>query len=600
MRKFKLKGYGFLRDIITYLRLGWKSRLFSYYLKSCCEILLFNLNRFRQALDYVKRNRIQSINAEKVQRLKKISAGLHLLLPTDPLFTYSILIPVKHSHPSYFRKSLQSALDQTAPSLEILIGFERKQSALIYQILEELKQSFPNKIREFHFHSLTDLPQNELAKRANGNFLFILEENDWIRPDLLFRYEQTLRALPHPQWTVLYCHENKITEKDEVIPMTEIHKPLLHFPFFFGNFSERGLMVPKCLWNKIGGLRSAYQEAKGEDLILRLETAGAVFQLIPVCLYSQRMIPGKTHQIEEKSQEMLMRSLTDYTKAKGLDWTWSLGYDHTIRAIPSIQQHNTIQVIVPFKDQKALTLSCIQHVLKQKEVNIKLTAVDNASTDVSISQEICSLGAEVLTINEPFNYSRLNNLAVNCTKTASNCEILLFLNNDVDLEEGALIEMLRWIDQPQIGMVGCRLHYPDGRLQHGGVYLDYTQYHDRLPYNMQWNHAEKIHSFPSMKLTKKLGIVPAVTAACALIKRQIFLEMGGFDEIWYPIAYSDTNLAIRLSLIGLKCFYTPYAVGTHHESISRKEVIEDYENSLWLHQLLLRNRHQFPFFSKEF
>ena len=148
-----------------------------------------------------------------------------------------------------------------------------------------------------------------------------------------------------------------------------------------------------------------------------------------------------------------------------------------------------------------------------------------------------------------------------------------------------MAEMSRWIDQPQIGMVGCRLHYPDGSLQHGGVDI-----YSRGPITrMTWEHIERFSTFDkTMNLTKRIRIMKAVTAACAMVKRQTFLDVGGFDEVWYPIAYSDTNLAVKLTMKGLKCLYTPYAVGIHHESVSRScDNIEDYENSRWLHQLYL-------------
>ena len=73
---------------------------------------------------------------------------------------------------------------------------------------------------------------------------------------------------------------------------------------------------------------------------------------------------------------------------------------------------------------------------------------------------------------------------------------------------------------------------------------------------MRWEHREKFHSFEDLDVSNSLGIVDAVTAACAMIKRQTFLDVGGFDEIWYPIGYSDTNLAMKLAARGLKCFYS--------------------------------------------
>ncbi len=221
--------------------------------------------------------------------------------------------------------------------------------------------------------------------------------------------------------------------------------------------------------------------------------------------------------------------------------------------------------------------------LEQRNTCFKITAIDNESEDSSIADEIRALNGEVISVKEPFNYSRLNNLAVEMTQTSQECDILLFLNNDVELQPDALEEMLRWVNQPQIGLVGCRLHYPDGRLQHGGVKL-ILQGGEK----MHWEHIEKLRTLEELNISNMLGVVDAVTGACAMMKRATFIEVGGFDEIWYPIGYSDTNLAIKIAAKGLKCFYTPYAMGVHHESISRKESIEDYESSWWLHHLLIK------------
>lgn len=587
MKKACQKGFRFAKDITDYFIYGWKSSLFSFYLHHFIRQLTFDLNKFRHQL-FTKRNNIKHIEEEKVSKLKKVTAGLHALLPPYPHFTYSLLLELNHPHPPFFRKTLQSIFDQTTSRLEVLIGSKKEFSSSIQQIIEEFKTKFPYQIQEYVVDS-ESLVFNELSQRAKGYYLLLMGQEDWIRPDLLFRYEQTLRMINQPGQEVLYCDENQINELDYSIPQMGTQKSSLHFPFFFTSFSERGLLIPKHLWDQVGGLCATYREATYIDLILRLEVAGALFQHIPICLYSQRVKASHSSQ-QIGSQQNLLAALSSYTRAKGLDWQWSLGYDSYMRAVPAIHHSHAIQVIVPFKDQKDLTLSCIRSVLKQKEVTLKITAVDNGSSDGSIAEELRALGVEVLTINEPFNYSRLNNLAVQQTQTASQCDLLLFLNNDVDLEEGALVEMVRWIDQPGIGMVGCRLHYPDGRLQHGGVHLDCY----RLPTQMHWEHIEKLLTFDEMKQTKQLGTTHAVTAACALIKRQTFLDVKGFDEVWYPIAYSDTNLAVKLGLIGLACFYTPYAVGVHHESVSRKEGVEDYENSRWLHQLILKHHYQMP------
>lgn len=596
MKKAAKKGYQFLKDIFQYFQYGWKAKLTSTYSRLFAGHLIEHLNRFRHAL-YTKQPDIKHLDEEKIAKLKHTAKGLYSLLPSDPRFTYSILMPVSQPHPRFFKRALQSLIDQAASPLEILIGFEKPPSAALHQVLNSLKEHYPDKIKEYRFDAeQKPLILNELAKQATGHYLFIMGQEDWIRPDLLFRYEQTLRLLPQPELAVLHCSEHKVNDHDYVIPQRKFKQTSLHFPFIFDLMQLSGLLVPKHLWDQVNGIGHWPPLIQNEDLILRLEALGAHIQSLPFYLYFKRQLPKK--QKVQQSREVLLHVLNHYTCAKGLNWAWQLGHDgHYLRAIPSLKQEHHVQVIIPFKDQKKLTLSCVQHVLKQKGVNLTITAVDNASADRSIARELTDLGVEVLTIQEPFNYSRLNNLAVKQTTAAAHCDVLLFLNNDVDLEEEAILEMLRWIDQPQVGMVGCRLHYPDGRLQHGAVSLNPSHsFNNDL---MHWEHIEKWCRFDEMQQTKQLGINDAVTAACAMVKRDNFIRVGGFDEAWYPIGYSDTNLAVKLRLIGLKAFYTPYAAGIHHESVSRKEGIEDYENSYWLHRLILEKQHHYSsyFFS---
>jgi GT2 family glycosyltransferase len=567
----KLKvGLRLLKDMGNYFYWGWKSSLLKPYLKNFAKLSKEHLFSFHST-HLLRFNKI-SIQDKAWTRMQNTARGLYSLLPQDKRFSYSILLPVNNSSLPWLERSLLSIIQQTPPSLEILIGYQETPLAEMKQLIEKLNYPF----KEIYLIDALNyiLAINQLASHATGNFLFIMDPQDWIRPDLIFRFEQTLRLLDDPMNTVTYCYENKISDKGYFIPGSELKKPnQLYFPFFFDYFSEKGMLIPKQLWQKAGGLRLQRAGAEYEDLILRLDALGAHFQHIPVFLYSHR-------STSLKNQQVLLKALEDYSATKGLNWQWSIVLD-SIRVQPPLPKHS-VQVIIPFKDQKEMTLKCIQKVLIQKDVSCHITAIDNRSQDPSIAKEIQALGGEVLFIDEPFNYSRLNNLAVK--NTSSNCDILLFLNNDVELESDAIAEMLRWIDQPNIGMVGCRLHYPNGKIQHGGVKLNPKSL--QLEPEMRWEHIDCLYPLEKAQQAKKILITEAVTAACALVKKEVFLEVGGFDEVWYPIGFSDTNLALKIRNKGLLCLYTPFASGIHHESISRKTSIEDFESTWWLHHLV--------------
>lgn len=570
-----------------YIYNGFRNGLGMAYFKQYIRLFFGYIDQFSEAIKE-QGEFFGDLDSPQKQKLQRTTLGLHSLLPADSRFTYSILIPlIEKIDPTFFSTTLKAALNQTAPHLEVLVGLSGTQSPEINQVLEKMKAEYPDKlmtlplpssVAQEAFASAT----NRLANYSKGHFLLILHPADWIRPDLLFRYEQTLRLLPHPENTILYCNEFQINKYGYPIPNTQIEKPEQpHFPYLLGDDIQHGMLIPKVLWNGAKGMRLGFPQAESFDLALRLDTHGAIFYNVPFYLYAHRA------KAAVSSTEADLRALSDYVKSKKLNWEIKTGLSpQTYRALPDIKKTPVIHVIVPFKNQKELTLSAIWHILKQEGVQVKITAVDNSSDDKSISAELEKLGVEVLHIDEPFNYSRLNNLAVERTKIGKDCPYILFLNNDVDLQSDALLEMSRWIDQPRVGMVGCRLHYPNNLLQHGSVEL-------RSPsplWRMTWEHIERLSPFERLQRAKRIRISKAVTGACALVRKNVFLSVGGFEEIWYPIAYSDTNLAIKLALKGLLCLYTPYATGVHHESISRTlNNIEDYENSTWLHKRFTKN-----------
>lgn len=586
--RFCQRSYSLFARIFYFLREGYQQRVLLFRLKKLKSILVTHVNEIFNSIE----NDWESFGppyGKKIERLHQTVKGLHSLLTQDDRFTYSILIPVYQAEERSFRKTVESALKQTAPQMEVIIGFARQQNKAIYQILKEFEQQYHGKFKHFQIDSGNEESSisaitNFIAQKASGNFLLLVDSGDWIRPDLLYRYEQTLRLSPNPSNTVLYCNEYKINEEDEPIIKSGFTKPETpSFPYIFTNCICHCLLIPKVLWDRVEGMRFEYCEGNPLDICLRLDVIGAEFHNVPCYLYASRVykqVRGNNISHKEFTKKQSLNSLSEYFKKKNLSWSVQDGYSaNSYRAIPNLERLPKIHVVMPFKDQKKLTLNAVQSVLKQDGVIVKITAVDNYSSDHSIAAELRKLDCEVLDIKEPFNYSRLNNSAVKETKIGKDCELILFLNNDVELDDDALVEMSRWIYQPKIGMVGCRLHYPNGLLQHGGL-----EYPVNRPFSqIIWNYSDCKKPFEKMNISRNLRVVEAVTTACALVKRDIFIELEGFDEIWYPIAYGDTNFAIRLKKMGLYCFYTPFASGIHHESVSRKlGNIEDYETLTWL------------------
>lgn len=519
-----------LSRFLTHVYQGLTQGLGKYYWSSFKRLLIQHRRRFLRDFYF------ETTQLKYTEHPVSMVKGLHQLLAQDKRFFFTILIETGDPLQPEYRKMLESAYNQTAPNYEVVV----KGQAIL------------------------------------GTHILLVSKHDWLRPDLLFRYEQVLR-LQTEEKTVLSCHAVTL-DKQDCIPDGSLtpQNRSLHLPYEFEPFELFGVLVPKALYEP---------SLTGYELYLALDLKGAKFLTVPLPLIAERkyLAPKKTAQGLE--------SFNHYIKAKKLEWHIEPGMvPETFRAIPALNKIPSVQVIIPFKDQKALTLQAARSILASQGVLVEVTAVDNGSQDPTLSRELQALGCKVLFVPEPFNYSRLNNLAAK----RSTAELILFMNNDVELEPEALLEMCRWVYQPSLGLVGCRLHFPHGPLQHAGVKIDQEE---GFRSDMNWIHRDWNLPLGQSRFGRLLHIDDAVTAAAALIQRSHFELVGGFDETFYPIPYSDTNLALKLRQNGLYSFYTPYAKGTHHESVSRKAGCrEDFDRSLFLHHqfLLFKDRSQHP------
>ena len=167
--------------------------------------------------------------------------------------------------------------------------------------------------------------------------------------------------------------------------------------------------------------------------------------------------------------------------------------------------------------------------------------------------------ARVLRVNAPFNYSQLNNLAV----SESRGDLLALLNNDLEIISADwLSEMISHAVRPEIGAVGARLRYPDGRIQHGGVILGMKGIGAHA-------HAGVLDEDGYFSRPHLVQNFSAVTAACLVTRKEIYLRVGGLDETHLTVAFNDVDFCLRIQQLGLRILWTPFAELRHYESTSR-------------------------------
>ena len=223
----------------------------------------------------------------------------------------------------------------------------------------------------------------------------------------------------------------------------------------------------------------------------------------------------------------------------------------------------TVSVIVPTRNRLDLLSTCLLGLARTNYPALDVIVIDNDSDDPKTVDYIASLDpdwARVIKYAGPFNFAAMNNRAV----TDVNSDLLCFLNNDIEISDPDwLLTLVCQAVRDDVGAVGARLLYSDGRIQHAGVVIGLGggagHAHRYLqPEEEGYFHRHNLPQF-----------VSAVTAACLVVRRDRFLAVGGFDAANFAVAFNDVDLCMKLNSKGWQSFYEPRATLIHHESISR-------------------------------
>jgi O-antigen biosynthesis protein len=404
---------------------------------------------------------------------------------------------------------------------------------------------------------------------AQGELLVFLRAGDEMPPQAFFCLAEALCA--EPQGALAYSDEDSLEDSGLGGVARRSN------PQFKPDFDPELLVaggLPLGLWGcratlarKAGGPREGFGPLTAEELGWRVLEAPGVRQAVHVrrvLLNRSSLAPGRAPQEFEyglrMSRERLARlSLhAEVSLAPDLPWGRRVRYQ---RPGPEA----LVSIIIPTRDRADLLGACLHSLLERTaHTGYEILVVDNGSKEEATFQLFSSLPPErvrVLRDDLPFNFSRLNNVAARQARGAYLC----MLNNDIEVIDGDWLgELLSFAVKPEVGCVGARLWYPDGTLQHGGIIVGLGG---------SAGHAHR-------KLTKSQAgycgrallaqSMSAVTAACLLVRRDVFNAVGGLDEN-LPESYNDVDFCLRVQAAGYRNIWTPFAELTHRESATRRD-----------------------------
>ena len=564
------------------------------------NLRVFREGGFKGLAEYVDMQAgIVETEYEKWRRREAVS-GRKLLLQRNTRFSHRPLI------------SIVTALYNTPlPFLKALIDSMKAQSYGNWQLC--LADGSDNlKIRDFIHECYRSekrvcyrkLSQNEgisgntnrAVEMAEGEFILFADHDDELEPDALFEIVKAINQ--NPQADAFYTDEDKISMNGQHYSDPALKQDFNLFLLRDNNYICHIFVVRKKLLDEVGLLEPAYDGAQDFDLILRCcEKAHAVVH-IPRILYHWRCHLASTAQNPESKsyaytaganavlahyRRMGIRAEVEQASLLGMRL-----YGH-YHSIVEITGSPLVSIIIPTRDHVEDLRTCISSILEKTTwPDYEILVIDNGSRmedALSYMEELSRQQSRVRILKDdrPFNFSSLNNAAVNEARG----DILCFLNNDTRvLTPGWIQEMLMICQQPDVGAVGAKLYYPDGHIQHAGVILGLGGVAGHLYSSCKGNETGMMGRAVSVQE------LSAVTAACMMSRREVFLEVGGFDEA-FAVAYNDIDYCMRLRKAGYRVVFTPYAQLTHYELKTRgKEDTPQQMERFKKEEALFRSRWQ--------
>lgn len=488
-------------------------------------------------------------------------------MPSPPRI--ALLMPVYSPDDRWLREALDSVLGQLYPYWELCIADDASPGDSTRALLREYAARDPRiklALRGSNGHICA--ASNSALDLVAAPWVALMDHDDLLAEHALYCLADAILSSPRAQ--LIYSDEDKVDERGR--RSAPYFKPAWNWELIRGQnyFSHLGAYRTDLV-RSVGGFRLGFEGAQDYDLVLRcaerLDPATQIVH-IPRVLYHWRIHAGSTAgSLEAKpyAQRAGARALGEHYARLGVVAkveSTSVGY-RTLYALPDPPP--LVSLIIPTRNAVGLVRQCIESIeSKTRYPRYEILLIDNGSDDPEALAYFHGLEADakvrVLRDDSSFNYAALNNMAV----AQARGDVVGLINNDIEvISSGWLDELVGIALQPGVGAVGARLWYPDKTLQHGGVILGIGgvagHAHKQLPEGGKGY-------FMRAVVAQSLS---AVTAACLVIQKSIYEEVGGLDAQNLKVAFNDVDFCLRVRQAGYRNVWTPYAELFHHESATR-------------------------------
>ena len=482
-------------------------------------------------------------------------------------------------------KAIESVRNQIYPDWELCIADDASPKPHIRSVLNKYSK-LDSRIKVVFREQNANISaaSNSALELATGDYIALLDHDDELAIDALFENAKLINL--HPDADFIYSDEDKIDTKGN--RLDPFFKPDWSPDYFHACMYTCHLGVYRTsIIKAIGGFRSEYDGSQDYDLVLRVVEKTQNIYHIPKILYHWRIIPASVTSGEEAkpwayiaARKALEAMLERSAYSGRVEETTRAGFWRVRR---DILGEPLISIVIPSggtikdtpKGSICLLENCIRSIQDLSSYRkFEVIVVDGYDIPESSLQKIAADNVELVRCREPFNFS----MRINIGAAKAKGEFLLLLNDDTEVITSDWLEsMLEFAQQKEIGAVGAKLFYPHGKIQHAGVMVLGGN-----PGHAYHGLDEDHPGYFCSNIVNRNYI--GVTAACLMIRKEIFDELGGLDES-FPLNYNDVDLCLKAHQARYRNVVTPYVQLIHYESASRAKGLRPGEweqlNNRW-------------------
>jgi GT2 family glycosyltransferase len=408
-------------------------------------------------------------------------------------------------------------------------------------------------------------------RAAKYPYVAFMDHDDRLEPDAAW---QLIRAARETDADLLYSDEAQTAENIDAITELRLRPAFSHDYYLSHPYFVHIVCARTDIARRIGGWDETLAISADVDFVLRMIEAARIVTHVPAVLYRWRTHGGSTgHAKQDQVMAATIGALQRHLDRLHTGAIVSAGVWFNQFRIDWPASDGLILIVIPTKNRVELLRTAVQSIERTASPGTyRLVVIDHASDDPATRAYLAVIAGRhiVMPHDGVFNFSRMNNLAV--ARHGEGADFVLFLNNDIEAtQDGWLDRMRRLANRPDVGAVGALLMYADKTVQHAGVVMGFNDSADHaLKFQNVYLNAEGRRNLGYNCALTSTRDYSAVTAACLMLKRAVFDQVGGFDED-FGIGFNDTDLCMRIRQAGFRILYDGTTVLYHYESATRSQ-----------------------------